>query len=329
MTSFTSRPARAVPILLAALALTLAATAPAHAAEKRVAGTVTGPDGTPLAGVDVDLLLQDGEDGSLVASTRTDARGHYSFAQVSTSRTPYSLELDDRSGWHQRTYVPQFVVRGAVTKDATMKDAGILQGEVHSKDGDAPARPATAVIVTADRSDLTSFGDVRVAENGHFRLGGLAPGTYTVRFQDTSAEFEWLCYDDVPWSGEECSRPSAPVTVRAARATTLAPQLLDHRLGVVTGTVADVGGTGIARANVVAYGRDAGDQVAVTQTRSDGSFVLHGVEAGKIRLQATSSDGRHLARWYRDAKTFATATVLRMRDGGEIGDVVITLPSRP
>lgn len=319
--------------LLAALTLALGLVGPVQAATTyKVTGTVTDADGYPLANMDVTLSSHPAdEDEAKVVTTRTDSGGRYTFkAAPATTEKDYSLSAADPTGRYVERYAPSFALTRNTTRDLALGAAGFVQGQVSTKDGSAAARPGSTVRVIALSDDDAAFADAKVSANGRFRLTGLPAGTYAVRFQDTSHTFEGLCYDDVPWppsSDSETCATTTPVVVKAGRTTTLKPQVLDHRLGVITGTVTDTKGAGIARTLVSAFGDDPGDLLAQARTDSSGAFVLKGVRAGTFRLEAFPWEiDRYRERWYVNAGSFVRAKVLTMQDGGTVADLRITLP---
>lgn len=341
MTTFSlaagARRRRGLALLVAACLAALALVAPAQAATTfRLTGTVSDSSGHPLVGIDVTLGSHpaDEDEPRVVGRARTDSSGRYTFKAVpAASEKDYYLSATDPTRHHVETFSSTFALTKNTTRNLTLEAAGFVQGQVSTKDGAAAAKPGSTVRVTALKNDDSAFGEAKVAANGRFRIGGLPAGTYVVQLQDTTSTFEGLCYDDVPWptgSDIETCATTTPVVVRAGAATTLKPQVLDHRLGVVNGTVDDVDGDGIARVTVQAYGKSSGDLLAQTRTDADGVFVLKGLVAGKVRLRAIPADtGQYRPRWYRDASSFATATVLTMKDGGEIANLRIPLPDAP
>lgn len=169
-----------------------------------IKGTISDTSGYPLAGITI-RLYDDGPDGgSLVSTTTTDDAGSYLFTNVLTRGADrYRFEADDMTGCHVYCGSPSFVVTAGVTAthDLTMRTAGIIQGNV--------AAEGTCVIVAAEAEHWA--GEATVSANGAFRLGGLAPGTYTVRFRDLSET-----------TGTEVLK----VRVTAGKTMTLKPQKL-------------------------------------------------------------------------------------------------------
>lgn len=177
-------------------------TTTASPAPVTIKGTISDTDGYPLAGITI--RLYDDGDGSLVDTTTTDDAGSYLFTNVLTrGAARYRFEADDMTGSHVYCGSPAFVVTAGAPAihHLTMRIAGIIQGRV--------ATEGKCVIVAAEAEHWA--GEATVSPNGAFRLGGLAPGTYTVRFRDLSE----TTGTDVP-----------KVKVTAGKAMTLKPQKL-------------------------------------------------------------------------------------------------------
>lgn len=92
---------------------------------------MTDTDGYPLAGIHVEILIDSGEDGQSVATTTTDASGVYTVDKLATSAFKNVAVISDPTGRHLSEYPYFKVVAGkTVTVDATLNDAGIIQGKL-------------------------------------------------------------------------------------------------------------------------------------------------------------------------------------------------------
>lgn len=167
-----------------------------------ITGTISDPQGYPLAGITI-RLYDDGH-GTLVDTTTTDDAGCYRFTNVLTDYAGrYRFEADDMTGCHVYCGSPSFVVKAGVTAThhLTMRIAGIIQGKI--------ATEGKRVVVTAEAEHWA--GEATVSPNGTFRLAGLAPGTYAVTFRALSRT-----------TGTEVLK----VKVTAGKTMTLKPQKL-------------------------------------------------------------------------------------------------------
>ncbi len=144
-----------------------------------VHGTVTGPGGVPLAGIQVTALAAD---RSVVASAVTDTVGAFGF---DVPVGPTRLRFLDPSGARAVQYlgpadafddaaVIDAVALGDHTADMAMVDAGSLSGRVTVGGFGPGAR--TAVVFGIDDERLEVFGATNVATDGTWTLGGLPPG---------------------------------------------------------------------------------------------------------------------------------------------------------
>lgn len=315
---------------LAALALAAGLMAPAQAATTvRLTGTIIDPGGFPVTGADVELSYGVGDQGGggTVGAVRSDARGRYTFAKVpADAARRYTLEVVDRSGAHVQVNTPTFSITKATTRSVTMPDAGIIQGRITTRRGDAPAVAASNVDVQAYADVDGLGGDARTTPGGRFRIGGLTPATYRISFNDGNDAFKPTCYDDVAQERGECPDTATTVTVRAGETTTLDPQVLDDPYALVTGTVRTSAGKPIPGAQVAAYDGDPAQDEAVTTDVADasGRFELKPLRAGTVRVQVRASG--YATRWYRSAKTYGTATRITLTDGQQLDGIVVTLP---
>jgi hypothetical protein len=221
-----------VAALLALAALLVAPTGAAQAAATvTVKGTVTDTHGYPLPGIDLTLKEVGIDDGPrLVAKGRTDEAGRYTLNKVPADPAiTYFMEIEDRTGHHQTTYLSGLTVTKDITRNVRLASAGFIEGTVSVRDGDGPVMSARFVRATAISDDDVNFAATLATSAGRYRLGGLAPGRYKVQLRDTRGQLQGLCYDQVAWDeNETCSQPVTLVTVRAGRTTTLEPQLIDQ-----------------------------------------------------------------------------------------------------
>lgn len=167
------------------------------AAGGHVTGTVTGPDGAPLAGIYVNAVRRPAAPGSPTGFAVTDADGRYDIGGLGTG--DYDVSFNDLA----QSYVPEFwpdahppaggeavpVTAGATTSqiDARLEQAGRISGTVTGTD----AGPVGDVGVIAHRLDQTSrtwapTAGAMTQPDGSYDVGGLLPGTYRVQFRDLS-----------------------------------------------------------------------------------------------------------------------------------------------
>lgn len=303
----------------------------ASPARIQITGTVSDHGGYPLAGMRVQVVRADHEDSDF-AATSTDWAGAFGSPRIPVdATTKYVLEVTDPTGRHQVTHSKPFAATGANRKqNVTMADAGVIRGKVSTKDGD-DISPATHILVTANNST-----SVATSTRGAFSLGGLPSGSYSLIFEDADEDgtrvgplFRTICYDNVPLTAVEPDRCDGAtlVKVTAGKVTTINPQVLDHRLGFLSGTVT---GAGKPLDNVTVDAYAANDQshyLGEDRTAGAGNWTINGVDfVGKIKLVARDDSGTYRTTWYQDAVDFAHATALQLNDQGEIDDILIGMP---
>lgn len=318
-------------VVLVAVGTTAAiATTSATSTTGTITGTISDPSAYPLSGITVQLWDNGPDEGSLVATTTTDSAGRYRFANVATDGDDaYRFEARDTSGAHIDLYSGTFPIAAGktTTHDGTMKVAGFIQGKVSTKDGTAAAQPAKNVVVEAEGGDTSQ--DVKVSAKGFFRLGKLPTGTYTVRFQDSTEKFSGKCYNNVPMSYNGRCPGATTVSVTAGKTTTLKPQVLDHKLGRLSGTVTDTNGAPLKGVQVEV--RAASDEelwLNETITKADGSWTIGSGYVGKVKVTVWDLDDVYRTTWYKNAVDFAHATALVLKDQGEISDISVAMPKK-
>ena len=270
-----------------------------------VSGTVTrAADGLPAAGVEIHVVLQDFSGGES-ATTAPDgtfsvdglAPGTYlvSFAQSSDdyvtqwwagatnsfSATPVAVEADQ-----------------AVTGiDAALASAGSISGTVTRA---ADGLPAAGIAVSA-----TSWGgsgyDATTDSTGAYRLSGVAPGSYQVRFSDPAGVL-------LPQFRQ--------ATVQAGSGTTGVDAALAAG-ATISGHVRAAADGSPVSGSVTATG-PAGRYMASIE--SDGSYVLH-VAEGTYTVRFQSYDPTLLPEYWQNASDAATATPVTVSSGHDAADV--------
>ena len=289
-----------------------------------ITGTISDPSGYPLAGITVRLWDNGPDEGSLVGTTTTDSAGRYRFANVATDGDDaYRFEAEDLAGAHLYTYSGTFVVPAGTTttSNLTMQLAGIIQGKVSTKDGDAAALPGRNVLVEAGGRE------VKVSAKGYFRLGGLPSGTYRVDFRDTAGKFWPQCYNNVLMIAfTPC--PGTKVTVTAGKTTTLSPQVLDHRLGQLSGKVTDTNGAPLAGMAVEV--RRASDQSILDEvtTKADGSWTSGVNYVGAAKVEVWDPEDVYRTTWFKNAVDFAHATSLQLKVDGTLTGINVVMPKK-
>ncbi|HVF42488.1 MAG TPA: carboxypeptidase regulatory-like domain-containing protein, partial [Pyrinomonadaceae bacterium] len=218
-----------------------------------IAGRVTKPDGSALAGVAVALS------GSQTSTATTDAQGNYSFAGLAGGGD-YAV----RPALRHYTFAPaskEFKDLGAnQTADfAAALDTHAVSGRVTKPDGSGLA--GATIALTGPRA-ATATTDAQ----GDYSFAGLdAGGNYTVTASKTNYSF---------------APPSRSFTdLSSDHAADFAGALVSYR---ITGRVSD-GGSGLGGVSVAL----AGSQTAATTTAADGSYSFTVKAEGDYTLTAS------------------------------------------
>ena len=164
--------------------------------------------------------------------------------------------------------------------------AGALEGmhvTVHVMNGGQPGPPV---------AETWTGGD------GTYDVGGLMPGVYRVRFEDSTAGLwvpQW--YDGVRYPDA-----AADVTVQSGGAAGgIDAELLPG--GAISGTVRNDGGTGLDNINVSVHQRIDGfwQWVDGTSSAGDGTYRIGGLAPGVYRLTVNDRDGEYADEAFEDA----------------------------
>jgi hypothetical protein len=290
-------------------------------------GRVTGPDGSPLSGIEV--LAR--PDQGYTTTVLTDGDGRYVFDDLAPG--PHGLTFSDPSGtWVSERYddafgfeagTPVTVVAGTVAGpyDATLGRPASISGEVLA-DG-APEVDSYLYLYARDgnrwtwvRSATTGYGDAG------YTFDGLAPGTYRVG----------VSHPDEPYV--DTFHPSAGLVADAADVTVghgddvtgIDVDLLPG--GAVAGTVVDEAGAGIGGVTVVVTDVTMETRSFEDVTDADGSYRVGLLTTGDYVVRFGGHAAGKQSEYWEDAPTLATATPLHVVSGQDSSgtDAVLAEP---
>jgi protocatechuate 3,4-dioxygenase beta subunit len=307
------RTARILPVATAVVATFGIAAGAAGAAGMQ--GTVRGELGAPLAGATVSVS------GPMTAAKRTKADGTYTIqGLVDGSYTvrfsppagsPLQEEyFDDQPDAAHAT--PVAVRSGTWTRpiDATLtRPPATITGRVtDERTGD---RIKNVVVQATGPSSVTAT----TGADGRYALGGLVPGSYTLRFSPpTGVNYIVEFYAD---AADEAH--AAPITVGAGATRTADAQLA--RGAVLTGSVGDSSGHGIGGVGIeIAHGSDP--PVGTGVTNASGSFRIVGIRQAPGELGVYAARFRRAGyvdedapgRYLRAGQTYTTNVVMHRTD---------------
>jgi hypothetical protein len=281
-----------------------------------ITGTVTSDEtGLPLASICVSILsstggggfAQTGVDGSYDAGGL--AAGMYTvfFYECSGSGGHVAEYYDDTTDPAQAD--PVTVTAGATTSgiDAGLAAAGHITGTVTADDTGLPL--ANICVGTVSNGSGVS---AQTGADGTYDLGGLAPGSYLVTFQECSFDGDYLFeYFDDTTDFEEADA----VTVGAGATTTGIDASL-ATAGHITGTVTS-DDTGLPLANIcVLASEDGGTAGSFRLTASDGSYDLAGLPTGGYVVELSDCNALGYAtEYFDDVRSRAMATPVPVTAG--------------
>ncbi len=277
-----------------------------------IAGTVTGPDGEPVAGVTV-MALENEMDGRGVD---TDELGNYQIDGL----TPGDYVVQFNGVGHlaseyydgQLTYAdadPVTVVAGEVAEgiDAQLALGGAISGTVT----DAAGNPRGGVPVEALDADGAGNFAITDAFDGSYTIGGLPAGSYTVEFKGFMLGMVSEYYDDVTSAADATWIDVEPgQTVEG----------IDAELAVtgdISGTVTDPDGEPVEGVTVVVRNLQYGF-VNSAETDVDGAYTVTGLDPGDYKVHFQGGELGLLDEYYDDAMLFSTAEVVTVGSGAAV-----------
>jgi protocatechuate 3,4-dioxygenase beta subunit len=296
--------------------------APAHALDSgSISGTVTRVDGTPLAGVDVQVYEFDAWGPGRSWGAVTDDSGAYSVGELpigdyKVEFPAYNPELNVLPEWWENAHTIEEAAVVSVESevphtgiDAVLENGSIISGVVTDEDG-AGVPDVSIYAWTGEGEDLRIVGSASTDGSGEYAVTGLRTGSYEVQFAPSELHFE-------EWWADAATRAAAtPVFVpEDAIVDGISPQL--DRAGSIAGHVVDDRGAPVANARVSAYASGAGDDappVLETWTDDSGAFVISPLRPDVYTIAFTPEDGL-IGEWWNDAPTRAQASEVTVVGG--------------
>ncbi|MEM9292525.1 MAG: carboxypeptidase-like regulatory domain-containing protein [Acidobacteriota bacterium] len=255
-----------------------------------ISGVVTAQDGTPLAQVNVNALLENGTTWSLQGNVDTAADGSYRITGLIDGT--YRLFFYDRSQTHAFEYwdgapdldgATDIVISGGATVvvDNPMELAARITGSLTDPGG----RPLEAALVFAFEAGPTRGNALMAAsaESGSYDLGGLPTGDYVIQFTGRQGLRSYVEYFD---SASLFADASTLSIIQGQTTASIDGVLGLGPGGILSGTLSDPYGRPFDDARVDAYRFVDGAWVLATGTDlpyRETAFDLD-VEAGTYRL---------------------------------------------
>ena len=183
-------------VALVALVVPVLSVAPAQAAAGPITGTVTGPGGTPLAGIPIDVydVIQDGSDPLdqfLVGTTTTDGSGHYSITPdwsdvVVCFQSPDYVQECYGGGYinlgsENGRYGTSVNGQGASGIDASLIVGASISGDVSTTDTGVPVTTAlVTALIDLGSNEIPHAYNGYTDQSGHYTIAHIEPGTAVV-----------------------------------------------------------------------------------------------------------------------------------------------------
>jgi hypothetical protein len=277
--------------------------APAHAADGLVTGTVTDSEGNPLAGVGVAVAWAPGtgaSDWDDVYIGETSPAGHYAISVAPGTVWVYVFGddghvgewFDDVDSFDDATAL-SLPDGGTVTANAELTAFGQVGGHVDLAAGDPLAR-AVALLDPVTGAVLDRTG---IDPNGDYTFRWVAPGSYKVAFNRLSgfavsgAQF----WDSEP---EHAGTGVADeVTVGEGELVTGIDATLVEG-GHITGSLEDVAGDPLV-CRVQAFTSGGALVTRSVMSGSDGTFDIGGLSTGSYLVRVVPSGACHSGTQYR------------------------------
>ncbi|MGC9398310.1 MAG: carboxypeptidase regulatory-like domain-containing protein [Anaerolineae bacterium] len=247
----------------------------------RITGTVVAEDsGLPLPDIDVSLR---NDTYNIWYSTHTDGDGRYDDDYLpegtytvcfSDPAGVYAPECYDDQPYFYDSGDPLVLTVGGVLSgvNASLSQAAALTGTVTDA---ATGNPVENVTVGAYVSSLSWYPlqDATTDVPGTYRISGLAPGEYKLKFTDNDGVYLESYYD-----GQETFAAADPVTLTAGMTTTVDMALIQG--GNIAGRVVDAEtGAGINNTRVTINTLDYGRSF-YAWTKADGTYTSPALPSG-------------------------------------------------
>jgi hypothetical protein len=242
--------------------------------------------------------------------------GTLTFTGVPTGR--YDVRVSTSQDTLLNTTVPDVTVAtGGSTATATLPAAGVIQTSTLDAKTHQPVAGVCVVAVTLDGSLPAGRGCSD--GTGNARLGGLAPGTYTLLALPSDGRHgsQWVG----PNGGTGSQYSARTVAAKAGQVTSTPAVQLDGA-GTFTGTVTDaVSGKGIpfVCVDTTPAGADfsGGGPCLGTRTDASGHYTLTGVGPYKWPVQfASVEDARYAWQWSGGVASRKQASTAAVKVGG-------------
>ena len=234
----------------------------------------------------------------------TDENGDFSMSGLQAR--PTVIQFQDWSGgfveeWYDDARTDSEATPVDVRAGAThnigrveLAPASHIAGTVTAAGGGGPLENIEVTIARwrDDWGDWDHFAGGQTDGDGHYDIGGLAAGSYRVRFWDGSGAYAGEWFENAPdaWSGQDVAGDG-----RAARRPSMPPS---RQACVIEGHVTDGSANPLSGIEAILYYREAGGEWAQYQldneermfTDGDGYYRFAGLPARTYQLRLENND---------------------------------------
>jgi Carboxypeptidase regulatory-like domain/Divergent InlB B-repeat domain len=323
-------------LALACCAL-LALPAAASAATGGLRGMVTGANGgAPVPNPYVCVKITG---STIITNCSTGfASGEYSFPNLEAGH--YLVQFQGTGEYLGQWYdhveseaaaTPVTIEAGLTTSgiDAELPLGSVIEGTVTDAEGGGDLAGIRVCAIPADGNPTVSHCSTSDAD-GHYRDAGIAAGEYKLRLEPETGHAD-PNYLREYYPGVHYAVEGSAVQVGTA-ATVSGIDATMRRGATITGQVVGEGGEGVSGLSVCLYPIPGGNDIAscyenLTQTGGDGSYTIKAVWSGEYKVRFLGGVSNHLAQWYDDQPTRATAGVITVTAPNQLSGVDATLHS--
>lgn len=254
----------------------------------RIEGRVTNGEGSPLAGIDLDLYqLPSGSRTSHSAMTQADG----TFVLGALVPANYILRCDpDPLRGYARTYYPTSYFFGSAqpisvsaeqgtTVNFVLQGAGAIAGQITGVGGSPGLDGIDLDIFDSDGNQLDVTADS--GRSGNYVLGPVPVGSFFLRADPEVLDFRMQQY----FSGASVLPNATPINI-AAGVTTSNINFALSPAGYISGMVTDSAGTPLDGIDLDAYAAETGERILTGAiTDAGGVYALGPVAPGRYLLR--------------------------------------------
>lgn len=314
-----------------------------------ITGTIKTADGSALQALQIQAIPQTAPMTATTALDTYTADAHYTYTiggllpgdylvQVFSARAvEYYNDVTARK-WA----TPVTVTAGQFTRDTNFvlgdaADAATISGTVRGPAG----QPLYGIAVRAYCLDCTasplavpltdmSTASITTDSNGQYRLAGLTPGRYRLRFGTyttlNQANYAFEYYDDARTLATATDLELAPRQQQGGLDATLAPG------GAITGVITFDDGSRLRQGLVGLYFWDGyawSEMGSVAVDALTGQYVRPFLQTGVYRIAVQGDLGRSFRYFYGNTTVLTNATDIAVTAGITRPDINITVPTAP